>query len=184
MKISKVNHTRTGVSIKNSESGGIIYATPKQPDAKVNIKEHIRGLNEKSKGLYSPFNSNTIVCEPYISVSKKDYEKYKKSLREIREAEKQIKLSCKSFIVGLAKEDLYSIDKFENSLKGQVIDNVYDFVNERFCKAIVNECLRKSLKKTVKEKDKKVQYSIKDIMLRVIMTIADISFENSKYGFS
>ena len=175
MKISKVNHTRTGIGLKDSRSEGIIYATPKQPDAKVNIEKHIRGLNETAKKLYSPFNSGSIDCGQYISVSRKDKDEYKKALSQVRDVEKQIKNNCKYFIKELAKEETYSLDKFEQSLKKQVIKEKYIFINKRFCRAIANECLRNSLKKMVKVGEEK--YSIKAIMLAVIETIAGISLE-------
>lgn len=52
MKISKVKHVKMGVSEKPIASGGMLYNHPAK-ESEFNLSEHVRRLNDKSKGLYN-----------------------------------------------------------------------------------------------------------------------------------
>ena len=175
MKISKVNHTRTAVGKKSSQNGGIIYKTPKQPDAKLNIAKHIQDLNDTARKLYSPFNSGSVDGSFYVSALKKNGEDYINAKNKVRGAEKDIKIKCKQFIIELAKQEKYSLEGFDQALQKKIVERKYDFIDNDFCKNIINENLKRSLKKTIKTDTNK--YFIKSIMLRVLLTIARIPLE-------
>jgi len=60
MKISKVNHVRTAVSVdENGIQGGILYDSPikdGRDTAEVDMTGHIEALNQKAQSLYSILN--------------------------------------------------------------------------------------------------------------------------------
>ena len=61
MKISKVNHTRAGVTAREEQKKGILYDNPKK-DAKtqLDLSQHVQNLNRKAQSLYSILNNKQI----------------------------------------------------------------------------------------------------------------------------
>ena len=57
MKISKVDHVRTGVSEQPIEAGGMMYSYPDSENEQIVLRKHIKNLTEKNKRLYRPFVS-------------------------------------------------------------------------------------------------------------------------------
>lgn len=58
MKISKVDHTNTGVGKLENNGRGMLYNNPdleKSGNASIDVKERIKKLNEKAQGLYNLF---------------------------------------------------------------------------------------------------------------------------------
>ncbi len=79
MKVSKVNHTSTGVGAKNKRGEGILYKNPgeKGVDAKYegdDLKARVDELNKKAKRLYSVFNEEIVVKGKKKSESDKKWE--------------------------------------------------------------------------------------------------------------
>lgn len=61
MKISKVNHTRSGVGIREKQAKGMLYANPKRSqEDDIDLKAHVAELNKTSQRLYSFFNKARI----------------------------------------------------------------------------------------------------------------------------
>lgn len=57
MKISKVDHVKTGVSERPIEAGGMMYSYPDSKKDTIVLREHIKNLTNRTKSLYSAFVS-------------------------------------------------------------------------------------------------------------------------------
>lgn len=173
MKISKVNNTRTGIGLQEQKSVGMIYMTPKGPDARTDIQEHIKRLNQRAQKLYSPFNSNSI----------KSMKTYRNKRREERvfDAEKSVKDSCKRFFRNVAKQTTFSKQEIIKELEANKIIEKFPCMNDTFCEDLIAVCLKKSLArnrkniKKIKECVKQEEgYNRKDIVTKVVKMIANI----------
>ena len=55
MKISKVNHVKTGVSAKPATEGGMLYDYPNQQRGSKDLRKHIKEVNQRAQKLYGVF---------------------------------------------------------------------------------------------------------------------------------
>ena len=55
MKISKVDHVKTGVSERPIEAGGMMYSYPDSKNDNIVLREHIKKLTNRTKNLYLAF---------------------------------------------------------------------------------------------------------------------------------
>ena len=90
MKISKVNHVKTGISAKPATEGGMLYDYPSKKGGSKDLRKHIEEVNRKAQILYNVFNQ----------VKDKD-----KRDRSVKEALKVANVYFKSTVFyGLKKE--------------------------------------------------------------------------------
>ena len=163
MKISKIEHTRTGISNSVENGRGILYTTPHQQDAKKNIEEHIKDAVEKSKDLYSPFVNK--------SVAERDYKNQKK----YRDLEKDVETHTKKFIKSIASRKECNTKMMREELSRQELIGKYESFDEKFFEKIVMMRTRKSLRK---EKWNGESVNVTDLLLKVVRSIANL--ENEK----
>lgn len=168
MKISKIQNTRTGIGLKDGNNMGILYENPKKPDAKKEIKSHIKEANERAKSLYSPFTS--------ISVVQKVQE-YKKQKWEYKNSEKEVKDAGKKVVKNIAEQKEFSLTKIEEAIiEANNYVNVAQNVDELFCDNIVKCCLRKSLKKSVKTEEETIYIpNVINKLLKVIVGLKNFN---------
>ncbi len=137
MKISKVNHVRTGTRIKENNGEGVLYANPsKQTNAVKDLSKHIQDVNQKAQGLYSPLNPVKSLINPKMPKEKKD---------EINGSYK----AFKSVVIGIVKENETGIPD-----SASVIRTLYEKAKKIDLKVsdasylsskLIDKCLRKSL---------------------------------------
>lgn len=61
MKVSKVNHTKSGVGVEKQKVQGMLYQSPaRNQNAGKNLENHIHGLNDRGRNLYSVFLNGRI----------------------------------------------------------------------------------------------------------------------------
>ena len=173
MKISKVNNTRTGIGFHEEKSAGMIYKTPKGPDARADIEEHIIRLNQKAQKLYSPFNSNSIK-------SMKTYRSKRKE-EKVFYAERDVKEGCKRFFRNVAKQTSFTKEKMIDELNANRMKETFPCIDHTFCEDLIEVCLKKSLarnRKCVKRikgcVEQEEGYNRKDIITKVVKMIATI----------
>lgn len=163
MKVSKIEHTRVGISNTGEHGEGILYTTPHKQDAKKDIGEHISKAVEKSKNLYSPFVNKSVanIC----------YRKEKK----YRDLEKTIETNTKGFIISIASRKECSSKMMREELGRKELVGKYESFDEKFFEKFVMMRTRKSLNRKVKLDGKAV--NLTDILLKIVRSIAKLENE-------
>lgn len=180
MKVSKINHTRTGVVnenfAENTNKNGILYKNPSASDkAKKDIREHIKKANEKAKSLYNSVFGPTKV-----------YAKDKSKFAEIDVTDIFDKAFLKKAII---ENKAYSKDMLVSNIRRNIEIKVEDankknrkfgFNNianlDEFVETIVNVRLRRNLRKNYKLNDKKV--NIPDAVASILKAIINDTYVN------
>lgn len=146
MKVSKVKHRRTAVSVnkKNNTVKGILYDDPIKKDSKgdgasayVSTKYVVDDVVRNSSRLYSPFNSKKLIIDDKTKV-------VANSLRQHFKNFVKIYLNCESIDEQQMKftpDNKYLMD---NRVRISLPSDVNE---EKLVEAIVNSSLRKSLNK-------------------------------------
>lgn len=142
MKISKVNHVRTGTTVTDWQGEGMIYENPsKGENARKDLTKHIAGLNEKAKALYSPLNPVSSI----ISSIKGKTEKDRAAKQDITESAKSFKRLVSAILKknenGIPDSDsLLLFIQAEAQKAYTCVDN-----SDIIASKIINHCLRKKL---------------------------------------
>ena len=76
MKISKVDHVKSGIDQKLSRQRGMLYKQPQKKYEGKQLEEHVRNLSRKAKALYQVF--------PVSGNPKTEKELYKKYFASFR----------------------------------------------------------------------------------------------------
>lgn len=195
MKISKVDHTSTGVGVANRESEGMLYNNPSKAgtNAKFSgdeLEQKINRLNNKAKVLYNLFNE----IKPNNGKDDKEDEEDKAKV----ENWKRISGSVKKFVDNLGnvekQEQLRYIRNFPNedifvtvnkekvckkgrSLaivnKGTKPDSVefglYIENPDNLIKEFANKSIRKAYQKTIVVNGKKID--VKEVVIKLVEAI-------------
>lgn len=182
MKISKVNHTRAGVSIAEKQSNGILYENPLKTNSgnSINLKQHVEDLNKNAKNLYSIF----------ITVRQKGGSDKKKN--NFTKSELQMFEDIRNFSTGLKKEVLceyrnnvsmeknisYQLNKLEqwitkNSTGKNSLSRYESFqtIMDEDVDRTVDVCLRNSLRKFVRIDDSGQKTYIPDLIKKLLKTV-------------
>lgn len=160
MKISKVNHVKTGVCERPVEAGGMIYSYPSKEAGAKNLNEHIEGLNKKAMNLYGVFvpavkekhEEATEIAKSFFKVMVLSQIDNKKSDEEIA-----------SYIINGADRTIkykHSIDTKRREDKIETLSNLHVSTKYETSKEIasyvVNKSLRESLRKNIKDAEKSI----------------------------
>lgn len=153
MKVSKVNHRRTAVALTKeaNPTSGIIYAapgkkgkTPAEKETPADVEEVLKELIRKSSALYSPFNNSRVrlpqdfkgdvkKAVKTANLVKKNYNNFVKKLVESNSDNKGDKIA-----ITKPREGTYQTCQLGEKEADTVVN------------AVVDSCLRKSLKKEIK----------------------------------
>ena len=136
MKISKVNHVRTGTTVTQMQGEGIIYVNPSQnKNAKKDLTEHIKKLNEKAKVLYSPINPVNSIT---VSMDKNEKQDVNASAKAI-----------KYLVNGILRKNENGIpdcDSLLSQIREKAREAHTSSINpDKLAEKIVDRCLRKKL---------------------------------------
>ena len=184
MKISKVNHVKTGVGINEDHVTGMLYSYPGKK-GKEDLKEHVQNVNKSAQRLYSIFL-------PVNKISRQDGKLYAAITRNFKTVVKVAVLNLWSpkesdeLILKKQIEKLRNIqnDKiFFNKQSGKkfsVADQKYDFNNRNeteFIHELVVLSTRASLKRKVRINHEKEIYA-PDIIEKLVFAMC----QSSNYG--
>lgn len=142
MKISKVEHTKSGISQKPLEHGGMLY---KQMQTKLTgnqLEEHICTLNERAKRLYRVFN---------MPLGKKE----NKDVKDVQSANNFMKTILSQIEKGVSCDGI--IEKIKNY-------QAYGSISKKRIRCIVDQYLKESLRKHTRGEDKGIPDIIYELL--------------------
>lgn len=181
MKISKVDHTKSGVGIKEESSKGMLYHNPQKRDKNsIDLSNHVKKLNRQAQNLYSIFIFNNMKFKEMSNLKiDKDFQYMIKSL------EKNVlkKYREESSLNKNVEYQILQLDKFiQNNIGKKNIK-----MNEKEIQKVVDQCLRNSLRKEVQIPSSQKKYYFPDIMKKLLKYIGTIGAEeltvNEKTAF-
>lgn len=166
MKISKVNHTKSGVGIKEEHSKGMLYYNPqKESSNSINLSSHVQNLNRQAQTLYSIFIFNSIKPNEMNNLKiDKDF----KTMFKDMETNVLKKYNEKYSIDKNIGYQVSQLDKFLQSNKSK--KNIR--MNEEEIQTVINQCLRNSLRKEAQTPSSEKKYYFPDIMKKMLKYIA------------
>lgn len=181
MKISKVNHTRSGVGIREEFSKGILYYNPqKETENNINLKEHIEQLNRNAKNLYSifVFNNMELKDKNNLKIDKNFQNMFKDMQNNI------VKKYNEKFSID--KNIKYQLNLLDEFLQDNINTKTVKMDSEQIDK-VIDQYLRNSLRKNVKMPSLKETHYFPDIIKKMLKYIAVVGAEeltlNEKEAF-
>lgn len=164
MKISKVDHIKSGISQKPLKHGGMLYGQREETITGNQLKKHINSLNTRAKRLYRVFNlpeeKNT------AKNSAKQYVQYKKEVNDINYFLKSI---------------LQMMDKREpqkdiiRKIRGKIVETR---MPEKKIRYIVDQYLKDSLRRQIKGKEKTFPQLIYELLCEKFSTEKEVKISD------
>lgn len=171
MKISKVDHTKSGVGIREQRAKGILYANPKKrAEDAVNLVEHVERLNKRAKSLYSFFNQTGIDLQK----DRQEKERYKDIKRLSGDLKKTVfQNSCNQQKkldewIASCRKDGNNTDRYRSFQK----------ISSASIDAMIDNCLRSSLKKYVQAEDASEKAYVPDLMKKLFRFVIQTEQKN------
>lgn len=167
MKISKVDHRRTAVAVKNTNVQGVIY---QDPGSIRDIDTSIQNLVKKANNLYSIFND--VKLDNAFSVKEKN--KVVMSYKEMIEGKTE--LAFNSVV------NNYLLNKNNQLPIGKIVEPLNQTTAKEVCSRVVDVGLKNSLKREIKINNETyyVPTLLKELMYATCFTKG--SDEVNKFG--
>ena len=156
MKVSKVDHVKSGIDQKQSGQCGMLYKQPQKKYAGNRLEEHVRSLNKKAMFLYKVFPDQVNKAQ-----NKKEQEK------ELEEVNSLMKNILSQFDYGKTVAD---IEKTIDSI------SVSYHISDDHIQSLVDQYLKKSLRKYIRINDERIY--IPDVIKEFLK--AKISFDTEQ----
>lgn len=165
MKISKVDHTKSGVGVQEKKAKGILYANPKKgAEDAIYLKRHVEKLNEKAQRLYSFFNQTGIDRQK----DRQERERY----QDIKRLSVDLK---KKVLINGACGQQEKLDAWIELQKTHGNDTrqyrSFQKLPPASIDAMIDDCLRNSLKKYVRTEDSKEKAYVPDLMKKLFRSV-------------
>ena len=174
MKISKVNHVKSGVSVESCCSKGILYHNPKkEQNNNHNLTKHVESLNRNAQRLYSIFSPNCIQltnkgsekkqCNDIHRLTKEIIKLVINNYRKDFSMEKNLSYQLNELDTWIKEYSDYErcLEKYRNlkNIKSTVIENMVD------------DCIRNSLRKRVQIYDSTDTIYFPDLIKKLLKSI-------------
>lgn len=142
MKISKVNHTRTGTYITDERGSGMLYKNPAPNGQGIqDLSKHIDKLNESAKRLYSPFSETPSSGKAPVDLATNITKSIKSSFKNV------VLELCRKYTKPVSLDFASDIkNEFSKQIQGKNVS--LDASNQALEKTI--KSLKKSLCKSVR----------------------------------
>lgn len=179
MKISKVNHTKSGVGVCGQQTRGILYVNPNQTsESHINLEKHVENLNKKAQMLYSIF---VAASSGAPAKRKKYYNEIKRFAKEQFKGQILNAYDEKASIEQNISFQMKNLNRWmENSLQNG--NNVKRYPSFRDIKSedieyVVDESLRKSLRKCVKLMETNTDIFFPDLIKKFLKIVIKTELE-------
>lgn len=163
MKVSKVNHLRTAIQLKESKGAEFLYQNPsKDGSPEKDLREHLAAQTKKAENLYSIFNSKTLLPFKDKTID------FKAEERNVKGASKNvfIKGMISKYGDGLpGKEEL--LKKFYNLADTNRTESAFFKTDDDI--KLLKKGFRKSLNKAVYVENQRIEIS--EVLYRLLCVL-------------